>query len=99
LGVELFRDIEDRWNRGCFGEEYDDCDDYRAEAAIGIPGARAGTREDLRGPEIHNDLTFIDEFLTLDFCRGTNFQFGYNEDRLLRDREPRVRQGQAATAV
>src|SRR5919106_698175 len=29
LGIELFRDIEDRWNRGAFGKEYDDCDDYR----------------------------------------------------------------------
>jgi stage V sporulation protein R len=30
---------------------------------------------------IHNDLTFIDEFLTLDFCRRHKlFSFGYNED-------------------
>ena len=30
---------------------------------------------------IHNDLTFIDEFLTLDFCRRHKmFQFGYNEN-------------------
>ena len=29
LGIELFRDIEDRWNRGAFGKEYDECDDYR----------------------------------------------------------------------
>ena len=30
---------------------------------------------------IHNDLTFIDEFLTLDFCRQHKlFSFGYNED-------------------
>src|SRR4029079_6755792 len=28
LGIELFRDIEDRWNRGAYGKEYDDCDDY-----------------------------------------------------------------------
>src|SRR3954454_573628 len=27
LGIELFRDIEDRWNRGRFGKDYDDCDD------------------------------------------------------------------------
>ena len=29
LGVELFRDIEDRWNRGCFGSDYEECDDQR----------------------------------------------------------------------
>ncbi len=29
--------------------------------------------------KIHNDLTFIDEFLTLDFCRQYKmFSFGYN---------------------
>ena len=27
LGIELFRDIEDRWNRGRFGREFDECDD------------------------------------------------------------------------
>ncbi|MFH2002249.1 MAG: SpoVR family protein, partial [Planctomycetota bacterium] len=28
VGIELFRDIEDRWNRGRFGKEYDECDDF-----------------------------------------------------------------------
>ena len=27
IGIELFREIEDRWNKGKFGKEYDDCDD------------------------------------------------------------------------
>ncbi len=27
LGVELFRDIEDRWDKGRFGKEYEECDD------------------------------------------------------------------------
>src|SRR5437879_1585114 len=31
LGVELYRDIEDRWNRGAFGDEYDECDNYTAK--------------------------------------------------------------------
>src|SRR5437868_14990785 len=30
LGIELFRDIEDRWNRGRFGKDYDECDDLDA---------------------------------------------------------------------
>lgn len=31
--------------------------------------------------KIHNDLTFIDEFLTLEFCRRHRmFSFGYNSD-------------------
>src|SRR6185295_3926877 len=31
LGIELFRDIEDRWNKGRFGKEYDECDDMAAK--------------------------------------------------------------------
>ena len=79
LGIELFRDIEDRWNRGAFGKEYDDCDDY-ARRRDWNTDSRPGPREDLRGPPIHNDLTFIDEFLTLDFVREHKlFTFGYNQ--------------------
>ena len=32
LGIELFRHIEDRWNRGCFGREYEQCEDARDRA-------------------------------------------------------------------
>ena len=80
LGVELFRDIEDRWNRGCFGEEYDDCDDLTARREWNT-GAGLGRKKIFEVRRIHNDLTFIDEFLTLDFCKRFNlFSFGYNED-------------------
>ena len=79
LGLELFRDIEDRWNRGCFGQDYDDCDDHQTRR-------RWNTRAGLGRQKIfevrahHNDVTFIDEFLTLEFCREHNFfAFGYNE--------------------
>ncbi len=27
IGLELFRDIEDRWNKGKFGRDYEECDD------------------------------------------------------------------------
>ncbi len=27
VGIELYRDIEERWNKGQFGKEYDECDD------------------------------------------------------------------------
>ena len=29
MGVELLRDIEDRWNKGKFGKEYERCDDLQ----------------------------------------------------------------------
>ena len=80
LGVELYRDIEDRWNRGAFGEEYENCDDYQAkrdwDKKLGL-----GRQKIFEVRRVHNDLTFIDEFLTLDFCRRHKlFSFGYNDD-------------------
>ena len=80
LGLDLFRDIEDRWNRGCFGREYEECDDFAAQREWNT-GAGLGRQKIFEVRRIHNDLTFIDEFLTLDFCRRHNmFSFGYNEN-------------------
>jgi stage V sporulation protein R len=78
LGIELFRDIEDRWNHGRFGKAYEDCDDMAARRAWDT-GAGLGRQKIFEVRKIHNDLTFIDEFLTLDFCRQHKlFAFGYN---------------------
>jgi len=80
LGVELFRDIEDRWNSGRHGQEYDRCDDMR-ERRNWNTREGAGREKIFEVRRIHNDLTFIDEFLTLEFCqRHKLFQFGLNKD-------------------
>ena len=79
LGIELLRDIEDRWNKGRFGPEYDRCDDWRTKQQWNTE-AGLGREKIFEVRRIHNDLTFIDEFLTLEFCRENKmFQFGYNE--------------------
>jgi stage V sporulation protein R len=79
LGIELFRHIEDRWNRGAFGPEYDDCDDLIAKRNWNTK-AGLGREKIFEVRKIHNDLTFIDEFLTLEFCKEHKlFKFGYNE--------------------
>ncbi len=79
VGIELFRDIESRWNRGAFGREYEECDDY-LERKNWDTGAGLGREKIFEVRKIHNDLTFIDEFLTLDFVREHKFfRFGYNE--------------------
>jgi stage V sporulation protein R len=79
LGVELFRDIEDRWNKGRYGEDYDRCDDRRRKESWDT-GAMRGREKIFEVRRIHNDVTFIDEFLTLEFCRQHKlFSFGYNE--------------------
>jgi len=79
VGIELFRNIEDRWNRGAFGREYEECDDY-LERKNWDTGAGLGREKIFEVRQIHNDQTFIDEFLTLDFVREHKFfRFGYNE--------------------
>ncbi len=79
LGLELLRDIEDRWNKGRFGKDYDDCDDLVAKREWDT-GAGLGREKIFEVRRVHNDLTFIDTFLTLEFCRKHKlFRFGYNE--------------------
>jgi stage V sporulation protein R len=79
VGIELFRDIEDRWNRGAFGKEYEECDDYRTRCDWNTDTG-LGREKIFEVRRIHNDLTFIDEFLTLDFVREQKlFKFGYNQ--------------------
>ncbi|MEM9354203.1 MAG: SpoVR family protein [Planctomycetota bacterium] len=78
VGIELLRDIEDRWNRGAFGREYEECDDYLTRRNWNTD-AGLGREKIFEVRRIHNDLTFIDEFLTLDFVREHKFfRFGYN---------------------
>jgi stage V sporulation protein R len=67
VGMELFRDIEDRWNKGKFGPEYDRCDDARLRKQWDKKLGR-GREKIFEVRRIYNDVTFIDEFLTKEFC-------------------------------
>jgi stage V sporulation protein R len=79
LGLELLRDIEHRWNTGKFGKEYDDCDDLEKrrkwDKQLGL-----GRQKIFEVRRIHNDITFIDTFLTPEFCVEHNlFSFAWQE--------------------
>jgi stage V sporulation protein R len=79
LGVELFRDIEDRWNRGAFGAEYEACGNMEArrqwDKKLGL-----GREKIFEVRRIYNDIGFIDAFLTEDFAREHKlFTFAFNE--------------------
>ncbi len=79
LGVELFRDIEDRWNRGRFGREYEECSDIE-DRRNWDTHAGLGRQKIFEVRRIHNDVTFLDSFLTEDFCREHKlFSYSYNE--------------------
>jgi stage V sporulation protein R len=68
LGLELFRDIEDRWNTGRFGKEYEECEDMAIREKWNL-NLGLGREKIFEVRRLHNDLTFIDTFLTDDFCR------------------------------
>jgi stage V sporulation protein R len=79
LGVELFRHIEDRWNKGRFGKEWNDCDDMAVkrewDRRLGL-----GKQKIFEVRKLYNDVTFIDEFFTMEFCLEQKFySFGFSE--------------------
>jgi stage V sporulation protein R len=81
LGIELYRDIEERWNKGRFGKEWDECDDLKIRRAwdknLGL-----GREKIFEVRKHYNDVTFIDTFLTAEFALEQKlFVYGFNEKR------------------
>jgi len=78
LGVELFRHVEERWNKGQFGREWEECDSLEAkkhwDLRLGL-----GRRKIFEVRALYSDVTFIDEFLTPEFCRDHKlFSFSWS---------------------
>ena len=81
LGVELYRDIEDRWNKGRFGKEYEECEDLKGREKWDL-NLGMGRKKLFEVRRLYNDLTFIDTFLTEDFCRKQKlFVYGRDESQ------------------
>jgi stage V sporulation protein R len=79
LGIELFKDIEDRWNKGKFGKDYDDCDDMEElknwDRHLGL-----GRQKIFEVRRVANDITFIDNYLTKEFCEKHKlFTYRFND--------------------
>jgi len=72
LGLELWRNIEERWNKGRFGNDWLACEDPRDRAKWDT-GAGLGREKIFEVRKTHNDITFLDAFLTEDFCREQGF--------------------------
>jgi stage V sporulation protein R len=78
VGVELYRHIEDRWNKGRFGREWEECSDLDAkknwDMRLGL-----GRQKIMQVRQLYNDVTFIDEFLTPEFViEQKMFTFGFS---------------------
>jgi stage V sporulation protein R len=79
VGIELFREIEERWNKGQFGREWEECDDVR-ERKNWDKKLNLGREKIFEVRKIYNDVMFIDEFMTEDFCvRNKFFVYKFNK--------------------
>jgi stage V sporulation protein R len=79
VGIELMRNIEERWNKGQFGREWEECDDIREkknwDRKLGL-----GRQKIFEVRKIYNDVTFIDEFMTEEFCiKNRFFVYKFNQ--------------------
>jgi stage V sporulation protein R len=79
LGLELWRDIEERWNTGRHGPNWDDAEGFDTRRRWDT-GAMQGREKIFEVRRHYNDVTFIDTFLTPDFVRRHGL-FTYEYDR------------------
>ncbi|MBK6942392.1 MAG: SpoVR family protein [Planctomycetes bacterium] len=79
LGIELFRDIEDRWNRGKFGAQWEEMDDHEQKRRV---NKKLGLGRDkiFEVRRTHNDVTFVDTFIHEEFAQAQKM-FVYGVDR------------------
>jgi len=78
LGLELYRDIERRWNMGQHGPEWEACDDMERKANWDT-GEMKGQQKIFEVRKLYDDIGFISEFLTPEFCAEQKlFTFEHN---------------------
>lgn len=72
VGLALLRHIEERWDKGRFGKEWNECEDYDLrrtwDRKLGL-----GRKKIFEVRSLYNDITFIDEFFTVEFCQENQF--------------------------
>ena len=78
LGFEILLDIEDRWNKGKFGPEWENCTDMKERAnwdkKLGL-----GLEKLFEVRKYYNDYTLINEFFTRELCEKMQY---YNYRRM-----------------
>ncbi|MEO0480832.1 MAG: SpoVR family protein [Planctomycetota bacterium] len=79
LGVELMRDIEDRWDKGKFGIDFEQCDDADLRRKWFRP-TNQGKEKIFQVRKVHNDISFVDEFVNAEFAEDQKmFVWGFNQ--------------------
>lgn len=72
LGFELFKYIEDCWNKGKFGVEYAKCEDMQKKSNWDLK-LNKGKEKIFEVRKTNIDLTFIDNFFTEEFFKNNPF--------------------------
>jgi stage V sporulation protein R len=72
LGFYLLLDIEERWNKGKFGKEYDECQDAN-EKEKWDKNLGLGKEKVFEIWKYYDDVNFINEFFTPEFCKKNEF--------------------------
>ncbi len=67
LGIELYRSIEERWDKGRFGREWEDCEGHEARRRFDRKLGE-GMAKIFEVRRLHSDVTFLDTYLDQDFC-------------------------------
>ena len=72
LGFYLLLDIEERWNKGKFGKEYEECENAdekeKWDKNLGL-----GKEKVFEVWKYYDDVNFINEFFTREFCHKHEF--------------------------
>jgi stage V sporulation protein R len=63
VGLKIFEDAEDRWNKGRFGREWEECEDPTKKEAWDL-GLGQGRRKIFEVRHSYSDRFFIEQFLT-----------------------------------
>jgi len=72
LGYYLLSDIRERWDKGRFGPEWDDCNDIHKKENWDLK-TNLGKEKIFEVRKYYDDLTLIHEFFTEDFCRKQEY--------------------------
>jgi stage V sporulation protein R len=79
LGFNLLCDIEEKWDKGRFGTEWDNCQTYQEkenwDKKLGL-----GKEKVFEVAKFYDDLNLINEFFTQDFCDKYEFFDWKRED-------------------
>lgn len=63
VGLKMFEDIEERWNKGRFGKEWEECDDLKEKESWDL-GLGKGRERIFEVRRRFSDRFFVEEFLT-----------------------------------